>query len=558
MFVPKSSSDQLDDINKQLDDLNKALSMSKSATAPLESQLDDMLSQIAQIKERVASIETDVAEKKKNIDTGYKNFAKQQAILYETIRDFYIKSYNSSPLLTLLSAQSAASTTQILAYQKATTDQDKAIIADIAITLQDLETKKKDLEDEEQRLSVTKASLDKQSDDLNKVVLGAKAYQATLSTQIADLTAQQQAILSQRLANLNIPLFAYNTQGGCSSDLTDGKSAGFSGGFGFFTYGVPNRVGLNQYGAWGRAKAGQDDNQILQAYYSYDSISNANTGIQINVDGYGSYSLEDYVKRIYEVPDSWTDNNLAALKAQAIAIRSYVLAYTNNGQSSICATDSCQVFQPNPKGGNWEQAVNETSGQIMVQGGNPVKAWFSSTHGGYIHSSGDIGWSGTSWTKNGADFSGSVGNFSDLKNNAYDKDSPWFYCDWGARSDYGGTAWLKSDEVADIVNATLLAQNDSGTRDHLYQLDKANPAGTDTWDQDKVKQELKNRNITPFNSISGINISADFGSGKTTNVTANGDSGSQSFSGDFFKTYFNLRAPASIQIVGPLYNIERN
>jgi peptidoglycan hydrolase-like amidase len=41
-----------------------------------------------------------------------------------------------------------------------------------------------------------------------------------------------------------------------SSDI--GKDPGFGNKFGFFTYGVPNRVGLNQYGAWGRAKAGQD------------------------------------------------------------------------------------------------------------------------------------------------------------------------------------------------------------------------------------------------------------------------------------------------------------
>ena len=210
-------------------------------------------------------------------------------------------------------------------------------------------------------------------------------------------------------------------------------------------YGVPNRVGLNQYGAWGRAKAGQDYNQILQAYYNFDSIETRDA--QIHVTGNGvdwTGSLDDYVKRIYEVPDSWTDNNLAALKAQAIAARSYALAYTNNGQGTICPTDQCQVFKTDPKGGNWDQAVSQTAGQVMIQGGNPIKAWFSSTHGGYVHSSGDIGWSGTSFTKNAQDTSSSVASFSDLNSNAYDKDSPWFYCDWGSRSSNNNTAWLKT------------------------------------------------------------------------------------------------------------------
>jgi len=72
-----------------------------------------------------------------------------------------------------------------------------------------------------------------------------------LTNQIASLNSIQQSILSARLSGLNIPLFA-DTAGGCSSDI--GKSPGFSGGFGFFTYGVPNRVGLNQYGAWEELK----------------------------------------------------------------------------------------------------------------------------------------------------------------------------------------------------------------------------------------------------------------------------------------------------------------
>jgi len=527
-------------INNCLDQLNNARQQSVKATAPLENQLIG-------IKQRVAFIEQDIIVKGKNIDDGYANLAKQQEILNATIRDYYIKSYYNSPLLILLSANSASQFTQILGYQKANADRDKAIITNIAVTIQDLKAKKDVLESEQQSLIVVKAKLD-------KVVSDAKAYQATLSNQIAQLSALQQQILAQRLAGLNIPLYAYNTQGGCSSDI--GKDPGFGGAFGFFTYGVPNRVGLNQYGAFGRSKAGQGYEDILKAYYNYDSLEKRDA--TINVDGNGSYSLDDYVKRIYEVPNEWGDQGgMNALRAQAIAARSYAMAYTNNGSGSICTTQSCQVFQPNPKGGNWDQAVNDTAGLVMVQGGNPIKAWFSSTHGGYIFSSGDIGWSSTSWTKNAQDTTGNVGSFSDLKSNAYDKDSPWFYCDWGSRADYNKTAWLKSDEVADIVNVILLLQNDSGTRDHLYQTDKSNPAGTDTWDSGRVKQELsKYRN--PFNSVSGISIAADFGSGKTTNVHISGDAPDADISGSDFKNYFNLRAPANIQIVGPLYNVERN
>jgi len=536
------------------DSINQALSQSQAATAPLQSKLDSINSQIQGIKDTVASIEVSLADKKKSIDLGYKDMAKQQAILGVTIRDYYIKSYYNSPLLLLLSASSATQFTQILGYQKANADRDKAIIENIAVTVSGLEQRKKDLESEEANLTVVRATLDQQSAQLDKIVSGARAYQATLSNQLSQLSSIQEQILAQKYGSLGISLNSYNMLGGCKSDLLPGMpDPGFSPKIGFFTYGVPNRVGLNQFGAWGRAKAGQDYNQILQAYYNYDSLSNADTNTQISVTGYGTYSLEDYMKRIYEVPDSWTDNNLAALKAQAVAARSYVLAYTSNGANPICATDQCQVFKPDPKGGNWEQAVNQTAGQVMMQGGQPIKAWFSSTHGGYVFTSSDIGWSGTSFTKRAQDASGPINSFSDLQNNAYDKGSPWFYCDWGSRN---GTAWLKQEEVADIVNVMLLVQADSGTKEHLYQTDKANPAGTDTWDSGRVKQELQNRNITPFNTVSNVNVDVDFSVGKVNTVHVSGSGGSVSFSGDAFKNYFNIRAPGNIQIVGPLFNIE--
>jgi SpoIID/LytB domain protein len=534
-----------EDLGKCVDELNTARQQSVNATIPLETQINA-------IQQRIAFIEQDIVVKKKDINDGYANLAKQQQILNATIRDYYIKSYYNSPLLILLSANSASQFTQILGYQKANADRDKAIITNIAITINDLKNQKIALENEETSIAAIK-------NKLAVIVNGAKAYQATLSNQISQLSALQQQILAQRLASLNIPLYA-STAGGCSSDI--GKDPGFGSKFGFFTYGVPNRVGLNQYGAYGRANAGQNSDTILRAYYNFDGYQNINN-VNINVnDGNGvnagnviwSGSLEDYVKRIYEVPDGWPSE---ALKAQAIAVRSYVLAATNNGANSICANQNCQVFKTDPKGGNWDQAVNDTSGQVMVQGGQPIKAWFSSTHGGYVHSSGDIGWSDTSFTKNAQDTSGGVNNFSDLNNNAYDKASPWFYCDWGSRSSSNNTAWLQSNEVADIVNVILLLEKDSSVANHLYQTDKPNLAGTDTWDAGRVRQELQNRGITPYNNIDSVSISADFGSGKVSNVSVSGDAGSNSFSGSDFKNYFNLRAPANIQIVGPLYNVER-
>ena len=262
----------------------------------------------------------------------------------------------------------------------------------------------------------------------------------------------------------------------------------------------------------------------------------------IIVDGHGTFTIEDYVKRIYEVPNSWGDEGgMAALKAQAVAARTYALNKMNR-IGSICTTEACQVFKPEPKGGNWEQAVNDTAGWVLMDGGSPGFTEYASTHGGYILNIGKF---------DGRD--GNPGSFSELNNRAYDKESPWFYCDWGYRSEYANTAWLKSEEVADIVNTLSLVKRDSSTAENLYQLDKPNPAGKETWSADKVKQELRSKGGSPIDQASSISVSADFSSGRSTTVTINGES----FSADEFKDRFNLRAPANIQIVGPLFNVER-
>ncbi len=541
VLVPKSSSDQLDDITKQINDLTSALNMSINATKPLESQLNNLKTQIQNIKNRISAIEKNVAVKEASIDQRYKDLARQQEIFNQAVRRYYIDSYKDSPLIPFLSGSSVEDITKVLGYQQAVENQNKATIYNIASLIETLEIDKKALEDEKIKLTSAKSNLDVQSAKLDEIVSGAKAYQSNLSGKIAQLTAQQQQIISQRLGSLKIPRSAGTSSRGCSDDR--GVDPGFSPRLAFFTYGAPHRNGLNQYGARGRADAGQNVEQILSEYYPNMSLKkDYDQSAQVNVDGYGTFNIEDYTKRIYEVPADWP---METLKAQAVAARTYALSsMQRNGH--ICTTESCQVFQPNEKGGRWNEAVEATKGWVLMDGGNPGFTQYASTHGGYIQNLGK--------------FDGRTGtpsNFSELNERAYDKESPWFYCDWGARGQYSNTAWLKSSEVADIVNVILLARKDSSAGDHLYQTDKPHPYGGEVWNEDRVKQELSSRGGSPYNNINSISVSADFGSGKTGSITVSGDGKSESFSGSEFKDWFNLRAPANIQIVGPLYNVEQ-
>ncbi len=98
--------------------------------------------------------------------------------------------------------------------------------------------------------------------------------------------------------------------------------------------------------------------------------------------------VEDYLRGV--VPAEMGPKfypNIEALKAQAVAARTYV--YFNLGQFKrmgfdICATQSCQVY----KGFDAErylssEAVDQTAGEIMVYDGKPINAMFTAYCGGH-------------------------------------------------------------------------------------------------------------------------------------------------------------------------------
>jgi len=523
-----------------------------AANTTNQKNLSNLQSQLNSLNKRIDSMKAQLQLLADSITKRQESLAYTQEIFNEKTRDQYTFLRLYDPLTPFLFSDNATDAFRQITLRQVAADSDRKAIEGYASDLQKLNDDKISLQKSKDSLTAVQAQVSTQTNFLAGEVAKASAYLATLS-------AKQQAFIAAKLDSLGLSRSAYNMKGGCSSDINPYKDPGFSPSYAFFSFGVPNRVGLNQFGAKGRADAGQNAETILKAYYNADYTTGYSQSINIHVVGTNEFgqsfndtwSIDDYIKHLYEMPTDW---NPEALKAQAIAARSFALAYTSNGSGSICPSQQCQVVKKEINNGAWQAAVDATKGIVMTNGGSPIKAWFSSTHGGYAYTTADIGWSGTSWTKRLQDSPSSISSFSDLMNNAYDKSSPVFYCDWGGRTSYNKTAWLKPEEIADIANVILLAKADGSTQDHLSPTDTSNPDGVDTWDAGRVKSELSSRGITPFDSVSNVSVNADFGSGKTTTVTIDG----RSFDGQDFKNYFDLRAPSNIQIVGPLYNVERH
>jgi peptidoglycan hydrolase CwlO-like protein len=542
-------SDELDDINKQLQELNKALDQSVSATKPLESQLNALQQQVTGIRQHINVIDQDLQKKKVDIDKGYENLTEKQAIIAKAIRSYYIKSYYDTPLLVFLSTHTASNVSDILAYQRAKTNQDKAIITNLALSITDLETKSEKLKSEQERLLGVKNTLDIQSAKIDEIVKGAKQYQKTLSEKIAALSTKQQEIVNARSGSFTATIGDSDLADDYNASIKGFRESAPSGSFAAFAFGAhTHRKGMSQYGAFGRANNGQDFKAILRAYYGKEPVGK-DTGGSLKVAGFGDMDFEGrYLLGIAEMPSSWPKE---ALKAQAVAARTYAYRYKQEGKE-ICTNEACQVFNSgkadNPPAA-WRQAVEDTRGQVLED----VVTYYSSTTGGFLSTS---GWDTTDG-QGGSSFS----------DKAYEKiaGSPWFYKAWytqgySTSSNKCGRSnpWLSSSEMADLINAaTVLFNGGNGE-----ETGRITPVTTSCWGGNPYNSdELKNiadRYGGGVSSVSNVNVLQ--GNGSTNEVVFQTDRGEKRFSGTNFKTAFNVRAPGYLSIPQSgfaFYNIEK-
>lgn len=535
--------DDIGDIQTQIDDLQNQMELSVKATTPLESEVAKLSKQVsgiqAQITEsgiRIKELESSIAER----DTKIKS---QYIILTVKVRDLYKKTSRFSPFLVFASSHTAGDLTRGLAYKAAVADEDKNLIVAITRDILKLEDDKRKIESDRSRLAVLQKKLDTQKVFFEKEIAGAKKWQSELSGKIAVLSAKQQAILSEKSGTFQTTVGDVPLADDPAS--RPDYSPGFSPAFAMFSFGAPHFKGMSQYGAFGRAKQGQSYETILKAYYGGGiEIRDHNPESVIVVEGYGSFSLEDYAKRIYEMPGSWGDEGgMEALKAQAIAARSYALARGG----PICATEACQVFKPQPKGGKWEEAVNSTRGKVIYANGNPFSAWYASTSGGYQLSYSANGYSTPGFWDTPSGQSGWTGQ-------AYEKTagSPWFYKAW-YKSRSGDACgrnhpWLNSEEMADILNAWKVLFDGGGDTSRIT------PESGCWGGNPYSKQELLG--IGGFLNVSSVSVTYA-GNGVTANVTFQTNKGPTTISGADFKKAFNLRAPGRISLKSGLFNIER-
>lgn len=516
------------EIENEIGQLKPAHEKNQQELAALKKQVTNLQAQIKNLTTQTNALALDISAREEDLGI-------QEELLQERVRSFYIRSREFSPILVFLSSGSVAELARELALRGQAASEDENVIEDLSTQLIQLRKDKETLEKSRTGLTSVQKNLSSKAGFLEKEVTKVESY-------ISSLSAKQQDILAARSGQFTASIGDSELADDYNASIKGFREAAPSGSFAVFSFGAhTHRKGMSQYGARGRAQSGQNYKQILQAYYGKEPV-NKDTGGDISVQGNGTMNFEEkYLYGIAEMPSSW---NAEALKAQAVAARTYAYRYKIEGKS-ICTTESCQVFRKSKADSppdSWKQAVDSTRGQVLED----VVTYYASTHGGYAS---PIGWDTT-------DGSGG-GNFVDK---SYDKlgGSPWLYKAWYTKdyspsSDKCGRSnpWLNGEEMADLVNAALVITKGSGE-----EASRVTPISSCWGGNPYSMSELRDIASKYGGITSASSVSVAQGNGSTNSVTING----VSLSGADFKKAFNLRAPGRMSIPQSsfaFFNIEK-
>jgi peptidoglycan hydrolase CwlO-like protein len=527
---PNCSSPGPGDIDHCLQKIKDEINALAPANETNKQELSGLKKQIDSLTGRINSISKLIDQNKVNIAEREEDLAYTKLIFEEKTRDHYQFLRLYDPILPFLSSTDASGAFREIAFRAKAATSDIKAMEGLAGELIKLKSDKENLEKNQVSLASAKSSVSERAKFLEGEIKKTDVY-------LSSLSAKQEALLAAKSGGFTASVGDSDLADDYNASIKGFRESAPAGSFAVFSFGgYTHRKGMSQYGARGRAQNGQNANQILKAYYGNEPISKDTNGT-ISVAGIGNVNFEEYyLMGIAEMPSNW---NPEALKAQAIAARTYAYRYKSDGKT-ICTDEACQVFRKskadNPPDA-WKKAVQETKGQI-VEG---VVTYYSSTAGGFLTTS---GWDTTD---------GSGG--SSFLDKTYEKlgGSPWVYKAWYRKgySNSGETCgrsspWLTNEEFTDIVNAALVLKQ--GSDDRITSV-SVSCWGGNPYNMSELKQK------GGLQSVSSVSVVQ--GNGATGTVIING---SINFSGEEFKRAFNLRAPGFLMVPQKgfsFFNIEK-
>lgn len=383
---------------KELDQLQKSLKATEGSLQSQQSGLGSITGEIPKIEANIKQLETELQLQSLNLNNMLLSQELNQLELeqgkvkqQELIKRAYIgwkTGYDLPDIDTtklkkriydsIIISDGHTSLQELVDYLNGLVNeinQANAKAAELEKSRKELEGRKASLEDEKRKINDRIAALSKQ-------VAGIRTQKQSAQTQLDVYAQEQKAILDRENSlikespvtppvNTQPPVAGSVYFAGQGRDLNQGHG-----------------VGMSQFGALGAALKGWTYKQILAFYYQGTVVEVKDPNRTINVSGYGTMPIDKYVAGAGEVPATacedvgltFDTNNIwkcwprEAIKAQAVAFRTYGMYQTSNG-STICVTTSCQVYNGTE---NMKWAAQETAGEVVLYQGNLISAVYSS------------------------------------------------------------------------------------------------------------------------------------------------------------------------------------
>lgn len=272
-------------INECISSYSKTAEAIEKANTHNKQELQGLLAQVARLKAQLVALDKQLVKLGDELFAREVQMGVRKELLYERVRNDYIRGREQPMLMLLFANQSATTLLKNLSYRERVVNRDQLIISEVGREISDISKQTAALKSQKASLAVLQEKVNKQADFLAAEVSKADQYVADLSSKVAALSARQQEILAERSGSFVVDIGDSELADDYNASIKGFRESAPAGSYAVFSFGAyTHRKGMSQYGARGRVASGQNYRQVLKAYYGKEPTK-VETGGSIKVSG---------------------------------------------------------------------------------------------------------------------------------------------------------------------------------------------------------------------------------------------------------------------------------
>src|SRR3990167_7340460 len=250
LFPLLSRADELEEVTNKLEAIKKEQTKLSSDIDTLSKDLGATQGQINDFTSRVNSTKGEITKMEEALKDRSQKLSQQEEVRNLRIRNYYKKT-QVNPLLSLFGDKGLSANAEEVFYETAALSETKNIIESLNREISGFRQNKDDLEAIKKTQEANLAKLNSLKAQIASKKNQVQGQLQAVENEIKSLSARQQQLLAEKVGSFVTSVGEVPP----SDDDQHVVNPGFSPAFAAFSFGAPHRVGMSQYGAYGRALA---------------------------------------------------------------------------------------------------------------------------------------------------------------------------------------------------------------------------------------------------------------------------------------------------------------